>query len=425
MMNHQFWKNCSKYKVVLISSLVLLLGLGVLTVYQLKQKSVLSSASSANTKQTTVDVLTVNRADLIKRISLTGQTVPKSQVDIAAKYLGKVVSVNVDLGQSVLAGQILIVQDTRDIDNSIRQNQAAYQQASADAVTTEASINANYGKAQADYQRALDGYQRYKTLYDAGAISREQLDTNAQQMADAKAALDLLVNQMNSGIASSITSAQAAASKAQYSVNTMETQREDLILRAPRSGVIGYRQVEVGSMVSVGQKMLSIVDNSEIYVDCQVASEDLPALAVGMNVEVKIDSLGKTLPGKVVYISPTSDSQTQAFSLRIALDNSDPEVKGGIFAQTDITSVLRSNTLVVPKEAVLTKSGKGYVYVINPQNVVEERAVQIGANGDQDVEILNGINDGEQIAVSNLARLSSGMIIIPNQVSQYNRGDNQ
>ena len=416
-MSYQFWKNNNKYKLLLISSFVLLFCLGFLIVYQVKQKSAASSAKPAKNKQTTVNVLTVHRGDLIKNISLTGQTVPKSQVDIAAKYLGKVIAVNVELGQAVSAGQVLIVQDTRDIDNSIKQNQAAYQQAAADAVTTEAAVNANYGKAQADYQRTLDSYQRYKTLYAVGGISKDQLDANAQQLTAAKTALDLLTNQMNSGIAASITSAQAAAAKAQYSVNALQSQRDDLLLRAPCAGVIGYRQVEVGSLVAAGQKMLSIVDSSEFYVDCQVAAEDLPALTIGMKVEVKMDALGKTLPGKVIYISPASDPQTQSFSLRIALTSPDPAVKGGIFAQANIASVLRPNTLLVPKDAVLEKNGKIYVYAVNSQNEVTERPVQLGVRGDQNIEILSGISEGEQIAVSNLSRLSSGLVI--------NRGDLQ
>lgn len=171
-MNYQFWKNNNKYKLLLISSFVLLFCLGFLIVYQVKQKSAASSAKPAKNKQTTVNVLTVQRGDLIKNISLTGQTVPKSQVDIAAKYLGRVMAVKVELGQAVSAGQVLIVQDTRDIDNSIKQNQAAYQQAAADALTTEAAVNANYSKAQADYQRALDSYQRYKTLYAVGEFPK-------------------------------------------------------------------------------------------------------------------------------------------------------------------------------------------------------------------------------------------------------------
>lgn len=243
------------------------------------------------------------------------------------------------------------------------------------------------------------------------------MDANAQQLTAAKTALDLLVNQMNSGIAASIMSAQAAAAKAQYSVNALQSQRDDLLLRAPCSGVIGYRQVEVGSLVAAGQKMLSIVDSSEFYVDCQVAAEDLPALTIGMKVEVKMDALGKTLPGKVIYISPASDPQTQSFSLRIALTSPEPAVKGGIFAQANIASVLRPNTLLVPKDAVLEKNGKIYVYAVNFQNEVTERPVQIGVRGDQNIEILSGISEGEQIAASNLSRLSSGLVI--------NRGDLQ
>lgn len=409
-MNYQFWKNNRKYKLLLISGLVLSFCLGLIIFYQIKQDNAIGS-STAKSKQTTIDLFTVKQGDLIKNISLTGQTVPKSQVDIAAKYLGKVVAVNVDLGQPVSAGQILVVQDTNDADNSIQQNQAAYQQATADAITTEAATNANYSKAQADYQNALTTYQRYKTIYDAGGISRVQLDSTAQQLADAKAALDLLGDQMNSGVASSIESAQAAALKAQYSVVAVEAQRDDLILRAPCAGVIGYRQVDVGSMVSAGQKLLSIVDNTELNVDCQVAAEDLPALKVGMDVEVKMDALGKTLPGKVIYISPTIDPQTQSFLLRIALDSTDSEVQGGIFAQVDIACVLRPNTRIIPKDAVLEKDGKTYVYAINSQNEVEERVVQMGVGGDQNVEILSGLNEGEEIATSNLSRLSSGMVI--------------
>lgn len=413
-MNYQFWRNNSRNKLLLISGVALLFCVGLVGVYQMKAQNTVAANTTKN-KQTTVNVFAVKREDLIKSIILSGQTVPKTQVDIAAKYLGKVASVNVDLGQAVSAGQILLVQDTKDIDNAIEQNQATYQQATADAMTTEISVSANYSKAQADYQRAVDGYQRYKTLYDAGAISKEQLDANAQQLTAAQTTLDLLANQMHSGVATSVLSAQAAAAKAQYSVDAMQNQREDLILRAPCAGIVGYRQVEVGSLVSVGQKMLSIVDNSEIYVDCQVAAEDLPALTIDMPVEVKIDSLGKTLSGKVIYISPTTDSQTQAFSIRIALENPAPEIKGGLFAQTNITSVLRPNTIAIPKEAVLSKNGKVYVYVINAQNVVEERSVQVGAGGDQNIEILKGLTEGERIAVNNLSRLTAGMVITPNQ----------
>ena len=420
-MNWRFWQDKNKAKILGMVGLVLVLCLGIMQISQKKTQS--SSASNAKL-QTTVDVLAVTRAALAKRISLTGQTVPEAQIDITAKYQGKVTAVYAELGQAVSAGQELIVQDTGDIELLIRQNQAAYHQAAADAITNEVSFRANYDKARADYQQAAANYQRYQSLYAAGAISRQQLEISEQQRADAKAMLDALANQMQTGSApASVESAQAAALKAQYTVNAAEKQKNDLVLQAPRSGVIGYRQVEVGNMVQPGQKLLSIVDNSHIYVDCQVSEQDLAALRLGMEVNVQIESLGKAFPGKITYISPAIDTQNMAFSLRISLVNPDAALKSGMFAKTVIQAVLRPDTLVVPKDAVLEKNGKAYVYIINSQNGVEERIVQLGARGDQHVEILSGLNEGETVAANNLSRLKNGLTVVPHPVTLDDRGE--
>jgi len=426
-MDMQKLSSINKRKKIIIMTLVVFLCAAIIVGIQLKRNSSTNNSNPVNNKlQTTVDVLTVPRTGLMKRISLTGQTVPEAQVDIAAKYAGKIIAVNTKLGQWVSAGDILIVQDTGDADISIMQNQAAYHQAAADAVTSDVAFHASYDKAKADYQKALTSYERYKILYEQAAISRESLDTSEQTMLGAKSVLDSLVNQMNANsVPSVIVSAQATASKAQYNVEAIQKQREDLVLRAPRSGMIGYRLAEVGAFATAGQKLLSIVDNSNIYVDCQVSEQDLVALIVGMDVNVQIESLGKTFPGKIVYMSPANDSSTQAFSLRIALTNIDPSVKTGMFTKTVINTIVRPNALVVPKNAVLDKNGQNYIFVVNSENIVEQRIVQVGARGDDDIEILGGLTDNEQIVISNLSRLKSGMTINPNFVTQANRGDNQ
>ncbi|MBP2643002.1 MAG: mdtE 1 [Firmicutes bacterium] len=389
---------------------IIVLLCGALAAIKLTQA--VKKQGSSGKLQTTVDVASVQRTNLIKRISLSGQTVPEAQVDIAAKYQGRVVAVNVDLGQKVALGQALIIQDTGDADIAISQNRSAYTQASADAITSEATVNANYDKAKADYQKALASYERNKRVFDVGGISQDVFETSQQQLTNAKAALDSITNQMNAGVTSQVLSAQAVAEKAQYSVRAAEKQRSDLVLTAPRAGVIGYRQVEVGDIVLAGQKLLSIFDNSRIYVDCQVSEQDLSALTMGMNVEVQLESLGKIVPGKVVYISPAADANL-TFIVRMELINPGSEVRSGMFARAILTAPLRQNTLVVPKTAVQEKDGANYVFVVNAQNSVEQRTVQVGARGDEAVEILGGLNEGEQIALTNLARLRSGMVVIP------------
>lgn len=412
-MENSTWITKHKKKVYIAIGGVLLIALGAAVGLKGGMFANKTAGGINKGQQTTVEALVLTRQDVTKRVVLSGQTVPEAQVDIAAKYQGRVSAVNVVLGQQVAAGDVLVVQDIGDADIAIRQNQAAYRQASADAVAATVSFQANYEKVKGDYERAAANYQRYTTLFGVGAISKEQLDTSAQQLAAAKAALDMLANQINTdSVPAAIESSQAAAAKAQQTVAASEKQRNDLVLRAPRAGIIGYRQVEPGAIVAAGQKLLSVVDNSRMYVDCQVAEQDLPIVALGMPVNVVLDSLGKTLSGTIIYISPAIDTQTQAFSLRIDLAQPGAEVKSGMFARSTLTATVKPQVLAVPNDAVVDKNGKSYVFVIGSQNVLEERVVQLGIRGDQQVEVLSGVQEGEQIAVSNLARLRGGMSVL-------------
>jgi multidrug efflux pump subunit AcrA (membrane-fusion protein) len=409
-MKYNFFVQNKKSKNILIVSVFVLVCLGIFGIYRL---SVHNAVVSKKNVQTTVTVASVTRTDLIKTISLVGQTVPQAQVDIAAKYLGKINAVNVELGQAVTPGQILVVQDTGDADISIDQNKEAYQQASADAMTTVSTVNANYDKVKADYDKALASYRRNQQVFDVGGISLEDFETSQQTLADAKSNLDALENQMNGGVTASILSAQATAKKALVTIAASQKERDDLVLTAPRSGVIGYRQVEVGDIVSKGQKLLSIYDNRKLYVDCQVSEQDLAAFFLGMNVDVGIESIGQSATGQVIYISPGVDATNLTYTVRVLIDNEAGTLRSGMFTRSILNTVLRPNTLVISKDALLEKNGEQYVFVVDDKNVVHQRTVKMGMRGDATVEILSGIDEGEQVATNNLSRLREGMTILP------------
>ncbi|TWH49199.1 RND family efflux transporter MFP subunit [Sporomusa sp. KB1] len=359
-----------------------------------------------------VAVETVQRQDMLSRIVLSGQTVAAAQIDIAPKYKGYVTQVAVELGQAVTAGQVLVVQDTLDIELSIAQTTAAIQQASAETTETQATYAADYQKAEANYERNLANYHRYQSLHTSGAISREALDTVRQQMINAKSALEALQKQaMESGIPAVLAIKQAALSKARYNLEALEKQYKDRILRAPRDGIISYRQVEDGAFVKAGQKLLTVVDNSSSYIECQVSEQNAAQIRTGMQVKMTIDSLGQEYPGTIIYVSPASDAKAQAFTVRLALTPGEPAIRSGMFAHADITGLLRPQTLFVAKTAVLEKNGKKYVFVINDDNQAKQRLVTTGQRNDDSVEILTGINEGERVAVSNIARLKQDTVV--------------
>ncbi|MBC8015967.1 MAG: efflux RND transporter periplasmic adaptor subunit [Sporomusaceae bacterium] len=354
----------------------------------------------------------------MRSIILTGQTVPVSQVDIVAKYTGRITQVTVDLGQSVSQGQELIIQDTSDVNILLTQNGASLRQANADAVESNANFEASYQKTQADYKYSVTNYERYQTLFNQGAISKEALDNAEKQVTAARASLDAWSKQMASGNAAAVLSKRAVSEKAQSTIDALQNQKNDLILRAPRNGIIGFRQAEVGAMAQAGQKLLSVVDNSSIFVDCSVSEQDIGQITLGMTASISVESLGKFYTGKIIYISPAMDPKTQTFTVRLALDDPDNRIKAGMFAKTNITVTLRLQTLLLPKEAVLSMNGSDRIFVVDGASKVTERTVKLGLRNDKSVEILSGMNEGEQVAVSNLARLKTGVTIIPSVISQ-------
>lgn len=360
-----------------------------------------------------VDTYVVERKDLMRRVSLFGQTVSEARVDIAPKYTGRIVAVNVRLGQQVKAGDVLLVQDTGDLDLSIAQNNAAVRQAEADVKETESTYDASYQKQQIDYERTKTKYERYQALYEQGAISKESLDTVYQEMINSKAALDTLLNQAMTGdVPASVEAKRAAFEKSKHGTESLAKQRSDLILVAPRDGIIGYRNAEVGAIAAAGQKVLELVDNSQIYMDCQLSEQDVAVVQIGGQVDVNIESLGNHYTGEIIYVSPAVDSATKGYTARIILKSEDSFIKAGMFGRTAIEVLQRKQTLFVPKDSVIEKNGKTSLFVIDSENKAQERQIKLGLRNDAYIEILEGIEEGDVVAVNNLARLRNGLEVM-------------
>ncbi len=355
-----------------------------------------------------VKVVTVARADMMRHIALSGQTVANANIPLAPKYTGRVTEVRAKLGDTVEAGDVLMVQDTGDLDISIAANDAATGAARADAREARASYDANFIKARNDLELEQSKYERNQYLYSIGAISQDTLDSVKQEYLASQAAFNVLADQVQDGDAASVQSKAYTADKAEHATDALRRQRDDMYLRAPRAGVIGYRNVEAGEIVSAGTKVFSLVDNSHLNVDCTLAESDAAILKPGMEVQVTIDALGADYPGKIVYVSPAMDDTSKTYQVRIELETDSDEMKAGLFARTTIDILQRRATLCVPKEAVLSRNGRQTLFVVHEDGTVEERTVKIGLMNDTEVEVLDGIEPGDTVVVTNQDKLQDG-----------------
>ena len=404
-MRHNFTVTTKRQKLVAGGIALILLAIA-LYVYMGMGKD---SMQKVRRNRPVVEVQEVVRADMGRHIVLSGQTVADASISLAPKYNGRITVVYADLGDWVEEGQVLMVQDLEDLDISIAQNAAAAGAARADVRETAATYNANLSSKKNAYELASAKYERQKYLFSIGAISQDKLDSVEAEYSAAKAAYEVLANQQAGGMAAAIESKELIAAKQEHATEALEKQRSDMILRAPRSGIIAYRNAEVGAMAAAGTKAFTLVDNGHINVDCTIGENDAAILQAGMEVNVTIDALGKDFLGKIIFVSPAMDEDSKSYRVRVSLDNPDNTVKAGLFAHTAVDILQRPQTIFVPQSAVLTRNGEQYVFVLREDGTVERRVVKIGLLNDVSEEILEGLAEGEKVVLTNQDKLQDGM----------------
>ena len=404
-MRHNFTVTTKRQKLVAGGIALILLAIA-LYVYMGMGKD---SMQKVRRNRPVVEVQEVVRADMGRHIVLSGQTVADASISLAPKYNGRITAVYVELGDWVEEGQVLMVQDLEDLDISIAQNAAAAGAARADVRETAATYNANLSSKKNAYELASAKYERQKYLFSIGAISQDKLDSVEAEYSAAKAAYEVLANQQAGGMAAAIESKELLAAKQEHATEALEKQRSDMILRAPRSGIIAYRNAEVGAMAAAGTKAFTLVDNGHINVDCTIGENDAAILQAGMEVNVTIDALGKDFLGKIIFVSPAMDEDSKSYRVRVSLDNPDNTVKAGLFAHTSVDILQRPQTIFVPQSAVLTRNGEQYVFILREDGTVERRVVKIGLLNDVSEEILEGLTEGEKVVLTNQDKLQDGM----------------
>lgn len=289
---------------------------------------------------------------------------------------GRVISVLVDAGSWVRAGQTLAV-----IDRSVQAQQAAQQSAQIEAAKAQAAL------AQSDYDRAL-------ALQGRGFISKAEIDAK-------KAARDAANAQVR------VAQAQLGATRAQIG---------QLDVRAPSAGLVLARNVELGQIVSPGSgSLFRLAEGGEMEMRAQLAQQDLSNVHVGMPAQVTPIGSDQSITGHVWQVAPTIDPQSRLGEVRIAVPYS-PAMRPGGFAQASITAGTTTAPLL-PQSAVLSDDKGNYVYIVNGKNEIERRNIQIGAVSENGVTVTSGLSGNEPVVLSAGPFLNPGQKVKPKRAA--------
>ena len=201
------------------------------------------------------------------------------------------------------------------------------------------------------------------------------------------------------------------AEQRRNSMLLLENQRADMTIRAPRDGVITFRNAEAGSYAQAGSHLFTIVDNSSLHLDCQVSEYDAALLKTGESVSVLVESLGKKYPGKITFVSPDKSKETKNYLVRVALDKADGQLKSGMFAKGSLRFLQKDKALFINRSAVLELNGKQYAFVLGEDKKAHRKAIRPGIRNTEELEIVSGLKAGDKVITDNVSRLREGLVV--------------
>lgn len=333
------------------------------------------------------------RTTIDKNVLATGSVRASQRTEVGAQVSGKIISLNVKLGQAVKKGDLIAEIDASNQSNSLSTAEASL-----------ASYQAKLKSAQVALEVAQSNYARLSKLYKSDSASLSDLETAKNTLASAKATVDEVKSQIQT---------------AQISVNDAKTNLNYTQIISPMDGIIVSVPVSVGQTVNSNQTSPTIVqvaDLSKMLIKLEISEGDIAQVQEGQEIcfttlaepnrtyQSKIDTVDPALTTLTDnnYTEESGNTEAIYYYANALVDNADNRLRIGMTVQGQVNIAKRENVLVVPTSTLKKKGNKTTIQVLN-NNQVEEKEIQTGLSDSQYTEVISGINEGEQVVVTQRA----------------------
>ncbi|PSW18118.1 efflux transporter periplasmic adaptor subunit [Photobacterium sanctipauli] len=339
----------------MVISIVILASLAVAVWFKEQSRHQPSSGRPQGT--VTVVVAPVEQKQVRQQIEALGTVRSRESIILTTKVTEKVEQVHFADGQQVRAGQLLLTLESGEQQAKVR------------------AAEANLREQQREYKR-IEGLVRRNT------IASSELDKLFTDIEVAKAIL-----------------AQNQA------------ERDARFIRAPFSGLLGFRQISTGALVTPGTVITTLDDIAKVKLDFSVPEVFIGQLKKGSLIEGQVAAFaGRSFNGEVTGIDSRIDPQTRSVVVRAEIDNPEQLLRPGMLITLQLIVVQRQG-MVVPEEALVPRQKMNYLFVVNGDGVVEQRAVTLGIRRRGEVEIVTGVQAGEQVIIRGTQRARPGLTV--------------
>ena len=371
---------------------------------------------------TEVRIADVEIGTIVESISATGSVFACRESRIYAKVAGRIEEIAVDEGDRVLEDQILVRLEQQDFMLAQRRAVAAVDTAKAalrqlragargeDIKGTEAALL----QAKASLEEAKSDFERVGKLHEEAVASQQMFDSAKARYEVARQAVRIASEQLKKSksgpTAEDLQVAEARVREAEVGLEIAEQQLLDSTILAPFAGIVAEKLMNEGEMVSAMSAMaiLRLVDTKIVKVEATLPEKELNRIRIGLDAQVKVDAYrDEQFSGRIRQISPVVDPVSRSFKLTIEIPNTDFRLKPGMFAGVNILSKQHEKAHIIPRSALSANNGEHWVFVVK-DGMAERRQVTLGLQTETTLEILSGLQPGEQVIIEGNYGLDNG-----------------
>ncbi len=370
-------------------------------------------------KETEVEFATAKKTLIIEKVSASGEIQPEVEVKLSPDVAGEIIELNVAEGDSVALGKLLVKIRPDNFVSALERSRANLNQQMANLAQTRAALQ----RSEAQFTQAKLNFDRQEKLYAEKAISDADIETARATYISAEK--DLEAAKQN------VVASEFIVKSSQASVNEAAENLRLTNVNSPVSGIVSSLLVEqgervVGTQQMAGTEMMTIADLSKMEVRVDVNENDIVRLSLGDTTLIDVDSysaLGKQFKGIVTSIANTANTKTTAdavteFKVKIRILNSSYEdlikegnkypFRPGMTASVEILTTSKNDALAIPLASVTTRESqmdtlaggttknKELVFV-SENGVAKIRAVKTGISDYENIEIVEGLKEGEEV----------------------------
>jgi membrane fusion protein, heavy metal efflux system len=307
-------------------------------------------------------------------------TVNEEKTDhIGVVFAGIVTQVLVNVGDQVKDGQVLARLHTHDLHDAIM----AYRSGLAEAERTRRLI---------DYSRR--NRERYDSLYQIKFASRQEAEQAAMEYRNAVADNDKAQAMLQGARSHLADMLEVPDDK----ISESDLHDDTIPIKTPRSGIVMARYVTPGMALNPGAQTFTVSGLATLWMMAAVSEENLQGLQIGMPVTIHVRAYPDvTFGGQIVQLGPQLDPATRTLTVRVLVPNRDGRLRPEMYATAEIARGASRSALFVPEDSVQNLNGNSVVFVRRPNSEFEARPVKSGARVDHEVEIVDGLKDGEEV----------------------------